>query len=62
MSNNAFRRPGTRSTQGLFCCAGRYPRRAPRNHEKHILTGAIGTAWANIITGIIYVYFGNATV
>jgi hypothetical protein len=26
----------------------------------HILTGAMGTAWGTLLTGIIYVYFGNA--
>ena len=28
--------------------------------RKHIATGTMGSAWGNIITGIIYVYFGNA--
>jgi hypothetical protein len=28
--------------------------------KKHIFTGTFGAAWANLITGIIYVYFGNA--
>ncbi|MGA2640944.1 MAG: hypothetical protein ABSG21_08565 [Spirochaetia bacterium] len=28
--------------------------------SKHIATGTMGSAWGNIITGIIYVYFGNA--
>jgi MFS family permease len=26
----------------------------------HIFTGALGTIWANLVTGIVYVYFGNA--
>jgi hypothetical protein len=28
--------------------------------RKHIATGAMGSAWGTLITGIIYVYFGNA--
>ena len=28
--------------------------------RKHIATGTMGSAWGNILTGIIYVYFGNA--
>jgi hypothetical protein len=32
----------------------------PRLMKKHIVTGTLGSAWANLITGIIYIYFGNA--
>ena len=28
--------------------------------KKHIFTGTLGSAWGTVITGIIYVYFGNA--
>ncbi|HUJ75714.1 MAG TPA: hypothetical protein VL359_12680, partial [bacterium] len=28
--------------------------------RKHIATGALGAAWGNIITGMIYIFFGNA--
>jgi len=28
--------------------------------RKHIATGTLGSAWGNLITGIIYIYFGNA--
>jgi hypothetical protein len=27
--------------------------------RKHIFTGCLGSVWGNLITGIIYVYFGN---
>jgi hypothetical protein len=28
--------------------------------RKHIFTGTLGSAWSNLLTGVIYVYFGNA--
>ena len=45
---------------GYFVRRSVRPGELPAIMKKHILTGAMGTAWANIITGIIYVYFGNA--
>ncbi len=32
----------------------------PSIMRKHIATGAMGSLWGNLITGIVYVYFGNA--
>jgi MFS family permease len=32
----------------------------PSLMNTHILTGAMGTAWGTFLTGIIYIYFGNA--
>jgi hypothetical protein len=56
-SNSAGR---SRSGQGYF--AQRPVRRGelPAIMRKHIATGTMGSAWGNIITGIIYIYFGNA--
>lgn len=28
--------------------------------RKHIYTGAMGNVWAHLISGIFFVYFGNA--
>jgi hypothetical protein len=28
--------------------------------KKHISTGTLGSAWGNLLTGIIYIYFGNS--
>ncbi len=36
------------------------PGEMPGLMRKHIITGTLGSAWGNLITGIIYVYFGNA--
>ncbi len=36
------------------------PGELPAIMRKHIATGTLGSAWGNVITGIIYVYFGNA--
>jgi len=36
------------------------PGELPAIMKKHIVTGTMGAAWGNLITGIIYVYFGNA--
>lgn len=36
------------------------PRELPGIMRKHIYTGCMGSAWGNLVTGIIFVYFGNA--
>ena len=36
------------------------PGELPAIMRKHIATGTMGSTWGTIITGIIYVYFGNA--
>jgi MFS family permease len=36
------------------------PGELPSVMKKHIFTGTLGSAWGTVITGIIYVYFGNA--
>jgi hypothetical protein len=36
------------------------PGELPAVMKKHIATGTMGSAWGTLITGIIYVYFGNA--
>jgi hypothetical protein len=36
------------------------PDELPSLMKKHIFTGTLGSAWGSVITGIIYVYFGNA--
>jgi hypothetical protein len=36
------------------------PGELPLIMRKHIATGTLGSAWGNLITGIIYIYFGNA--
>ncbi|HTZ50400.1 MAG TPA: MFS transporter [Spirochaetia bacterium] len=36
------------------------PGELPAIMKRHIATGTMGSAWGNLITGIIYVYFGNA--
>lgn len=36
------------------------PGELPAIMRKHIATGTMGSAWGNLITGIIYIYFGNA--
>ncbi len=36
------------------------PGELPAIMKTHIATGTMGSAWGNILTGIIYVYFGNA--
>lgn len=35
------------------------PEELPAVLNKHILTGAMGTAWGNLMTGVLYVSFGN---
>jgi MFS family permease len=56
-STNAGR---TRSAAGLFLQRPVRPDELPAIMRKHIATGTMGSAWGNVITGIIYVYFGNA--
>ena len=61
MSNTSV--PPTRvpaARGGYFVRRSVRPGELPAIMKKHIFTGAMGTAWGNIITGIIYVYFGNA--
>ena len=36
------------------------PGELPLIMRKHILTATFGNAWGNLITGIIFIYFGNA--
>jgi MFS family permease len=51
------------STHGGIAGFGQRPVRPgelPSIMKKHIATGTMGSAWGNLITGIIYVYFGNA--
>ena len=50
----------TRPAAGYFTQRPVQPRELPAIMRKHIATGAMGSAWGNIITGIILVYFGNA--
>ncbi len=55
--------PPTRaeSTQrGYFSLRPVRPGELPSLMRKHILSGCMGAVWANLITGIIYIYFGNA--
>src|SRR5208282_4434349 len=47
-------------TAGYFAQRPVRPGELPAIMRKHIATGAMGSAWGTIITGIIYVYFGNA--
>jgi len=36
------------------------PGELPSIMGKHIVTGTLGSSWGNLISGIIYIYFGNA--
>jgi hypothetical protein len=45
---------------GYFAKRAVRPGELPSIMRKHILTGTLGSVWGNLITGIIYVYFGNA--
>ena len=45
---------------GYFVRRAVRPGELPSLMNKHIITGTLGSAWGNLITGIIYVYFGNA--
>ncbi len=45
---------------GYFSLRPVRPGELPSLMNKHILSGCLGAIWANLITGIIYIYFGNA--
>jgi hypothetical protein len=46
--------------QGYFARRPVRPGELPGLMRKHIITGTMGSAWGNVITGLIYVFFGNA--
>jgi hypothetical protein len=46
--------------RGYFARRPVRPGELPSIMKKHILTGTLGSAWSNLLTGIIYIYFGNA--
>ncbi len=46
--------------RGYFARRPVRPGELPAIMKKHIITGTMGSAWGNLITGIIYVFFGNA--
>ena len=48
------------SAKGYFARRPIRPGELPVVMKRHIATGAMGSAWSNILTGIIYIYFGNA--
>ena len=52
--------PQPASRRGVFVQRMVQPGELPSLMNTHILTGAMGTAWGTLLTGIIYVYFGNA--
>ncbi len=45
---------------GLFAQRPVAAAELPALMRTHIFTGALGTIWGTILTGIVYVYFGNA--
>ncbi len=45
---------------GYFTLRPVNPGELPSLMNKHILSGCLGAIWANLVTGIIYIYFGNA--
>jgi MFS family permease len=49
-----------RPAAGYFTQRPVRPGELPAIMRKHIATGTLGSAWGNILTGIIYIYFGNA--
>lgn len=49
-----------RGRQRYFLRRPVQPGELPSLMKKHIFTGTLGSAWGVVITGIIYVYFGNA--
>ncbi len=49
-----------RSKGGYFTRRPVHPGDLPGIMSRHIATGTMGSAWSTLITGIIYVYFGNA--
>ena len=50
----------SRHSAGIFGQRPVRPDELPAIMRKHIATGTMGAAWGNVITGIIFVYFGNA--
>jgi hypothetical protein len=46
--------------RGYFARRSVRPGELPSLMKKHIATGTMGNAWGNLISGMIYVYFGNA--
>jgi hypothetical protein len=61
MNDSDIRPPASRKgPRGYF--AQRHVGRGelPAIMNKHILTGTLGSAWGTLVSGIIYVYFGNA--
>ena len=46
--------------RGYFSLRPVAPGELPALMRRHILTGCMGAIWGNLITGIIYIYFGNA--
>jgi hypothetical protein len=53
-------RPGDASRSGYFAQRSVRSGELPSIMRKHIFTGTLGSVWGNLVTGIIYVYFGNA--
>jgi MFS family permease len=51
---------GPREKTGYFTRRPVRPGELPRIMKKHIITGTMGSAWGNLISGIILIYFGNA--
>ncbi len=45
--------------RGYFARRPVRPGELPGLMRKHIITGTLGSVWGNLITGIIYIYFGN---
>jgi hypothetical protein len=48
------------SPGGYFARRPVRPGELPVVMKRHIFTGTLGSAWSNLLTGIIYIYFGNA--
>ena len=46
--------------RGYFAQKAVLPSELPSIMRRHIFTGSLGMVWANLITGIVYIYFGNA--
>src|SRR5579864_7143879 len=51
---------GQREKASYFTRRPVRPGELPRLMNKHIITGTMGSAWGNLIGGIILIYFGNA--
>jgi hypothetical protein len=60
MSRGKAQAPGRAPRGGYFARRPVRPGELPAIMRRHIFTGCLGSAWNNLITGIIYVYFGNA--